>query len=179
MREWRSDREVALGWVVPKTVPPELGEQLPRLISERKTALQPASKLDIAGIISRLALHYPSRERSDAELRMVAADLIDDLAEFPAIVIFEVANEWRRTEKWFPRSSELREMCSNLRFKQMEELIRLQFLQWCVDKFNGHCPRIKHPFGREGEYSCSLTAIMAGKQHVGSSTVILPGDPDY
>lgn len=76
--------------------------------------LAPASREEVIAHVGRLAAH-DTRERPASEWRMVFEDFAEDLAEFSGAHVRQAVTEHRRTNKWFPKVSELRERCLELR----------------------------------------------------------------
>jgi hypothetical protein len=76
----------------------------------------------------RLFAHYRAPDLTDAEADWVMEDLIDDLAEFPAVVIAAACREWRRTQKWRPTIAELREACEWQRQSLARQVVRAELI---------------------------------------------------
>ena len=69
----------------------------------------PAGREFVAAQLARLALHFPRRDLDEQGMQLVAADLIDELQRFPAWALAAACQSWLRTEKFWPRLSELLE----------------------------------------------------------------------
>ena len=71
--------------------------------------LQPGGPKAVAVILHKLAacVAMPAREQWD----IAAEAYVEDLSEYPADILDDVAVEWRRTEKFWPTIAELRERC--------------------------------------------------------------------
>jgi len=72
-----------------------------------KASLTGATAQTIIAMLTQLMLHYPRPDFTDGQARQVCLDMADDFAEVPGDIMAEACREWRRTEKWFPRPSEL------------------------------------------------------------------------
>lgn len=73
-----------------------------------------ATPKDIRVQVAGLYTVMPMQDRSAADLEILARIYAEDLMEYPIDVIAEAAVFWRRTEKWFPRISELRHRCDRV-----------------------------------------------------------------
>lgn len=73
--------------------------------------LEPCGRETIGREALRCLTLTKSRERDAADLRLFAAALSDELAEFPADVVTTAFRKWARREKWWPSLSEIRDQC--------------------------------------------------------------------
>ena len=53
-------------------------------------------------LLTSLSLHYPQARYTNEELRILALDWADDLAEYPLDILREAAADVRRRERYFP-----------------------------------------------------------------------------
>jgi hypothetical protein len=168
-------------WRLPERVPDEVCPALPRLIAEYDTRMRAATTQEIAVILGRLAVHFPLPDRPAEHHHLAFADYSEDVIEYPIGVIAEVARDWRRTEKWWPKICELRERCEALLRRRGNELVRLKFLRWCVERFGGEVPRLlRYEHGRLRDHRDSadcqmLEKAMAGERDFGATVLVPPG----
>lgn len=109
-------------------VSPEHIGPLSELISALEARGRPASKADIIIPLTRLANHWKS-DRTPAEWRMLFEDYVLDLQDFSAGDVEDAIHEHRRTEKFFPRISELIAKCTQYRGQREWQLIRAKELR--------------------------------------------------
>lgn len=96
--------------------PPTPAEEatLRALNATLEARLQQAPRGTTEALLARLAAHDP-RDRSATEWKMIFEDYAEDLGEFSEAHLRQAISEHRRTNKWFPKVSELRERCLELR----------------------------------------------------------------
>jgi len=85
--------------------------------------LEPGERSAIIAYLGRRAMHS-TRERSEAEWRVLFEDYADDLAEFSARHVQEAIVWYRRTSNFFPSIAELRKRCLELRERDKWRLQR-------------------------------------------------------
>jgi len=71
------------------------------------SSLNGATPQTVITMLTQLMLHYPRPDFTDGQARQVCMDMAQDFAHVPGDIMAEACREWRRTEKWFPRTSEL------------------------------------------------------------------------
>jgi hypothetical protein len=82
--------------------------ELERAEVEAMAALQPLAVDEFKMLLGRLLLHYPSRDITAAQHRLVFDDYISDIGGFPADLVIDAFAEWRQHGKpFFPTISEL------------------------------------------------------------------------
>lgn len=180
--DYDADQPADDAWRMPSRVPDEVRPVLPTLIAGREAAMRaPTEREVVAVLLGRLAMHYALADRPAEHHQMVVDDYVEDLAEYPAAVIAEVVREWRRTEKWWPRVAELRERCETILHQRRKELVRLRFLQWCCQRFDGQVPRLMRRYNgncleeaREGPGTWMLEDAMRGRCDFAGLTFVLP-----
>lgn len=96
-----------------------------REIEERLT---PARRGMIVALLTRLAVHYPGQATDGDSFPIVLGEMADDMAEYSELHIAAACAEWRRTEKWWPKTSELREKllflhCTDLAMRHRAEVL--------------------------------------------------------
>lgn len=146
-------------WHMPERVPDEARPVLPRLISDYERAMRLVTPQETAVILGGLAVLFPLPDRPPEHHQLAFGAYVEDLSEYPAAVLTEVARDWRRTERWWPKIVELRERCEALQQQRRKELARLRFLHWCVERFDGHVPQLKDRGAPSGAW---LEDLMAG-----------------
>jgi len=94
---------------VSQTDVPDLRRQLEMI----EVAMQPGEPGAVLGRIHALLAHYRGAELPEAVERAIAADWLDDIAEFPASVVAEACRRHRRGPKmrFRPLPGEIRESC--------------------------------------------------------------------
>lgn len=88
----------------------ELQAEEKRLLSK----LYLANPEEIKIILGRLLVHYSlGNSLNESQQRILFADYIEDLAEYPADVIMQATKDYRRDleSKFFPKIGELRALC--------------------------------------------------------------------
>lgn len=70
-------------------------------------SLNGATPQTVITMLTQLMLHYPRPDFTDGQARQVCMDMAQDFAGVPSDIMAETCREWRRTERWFPRTSEL------------------------------------------------------------------------
>lgn len=108
-------------------------------------------------------------ERRGAAGRRSGLPVTHSPKEYPACVLVDIAREWRRTERWWPRIAELRERCGVRLWRYRRSLTRLRFLQWCADRFDGACPRIRSGSGEISTWK--LEQLMGGRLEFADGSV--------
>ena len=80
--------------------------------STQQPSAHQSIKVEVAGIIARLLLHYylPG-ELSDAARKAIADDWLEDLVEFDPATVAHACREWRRTSSRRPTPSDIRVIC--------------------------------------------------------------------
>jgi hypothetical protein len=100
------------GWRSPWWIAQPLGDdQLPAVagaLASIEERLQPPRREWIIAILSRLAVHYPNASADPDAFAIVLSDMADDLADYSEAHLVQACGEWRRDEKWFPKTCELR-----------------------------------------------------------------------
>jgi len=76
---------------------------------------------EVAAIIARLMLHFPGVQVSDAARHAMAADWLEDLAEFGPAIVGEACKQWRQKPgARRPTSGDIRAICVELRNDERE-----------------------------------------------------------
>ena len=70
-------------------------------------ALRSAPASRIIQVLTALMLHYPRPDFTQEQAKAVCLDMAHDFREMPADILEQACRDWRQTEKWFPRTSEL------------------------------------------------------------------------
>ena len=117
-----------LGWELPRSLSPEVAEQLPALIAEHERHLQPAPFEEIVTRLAQLSLHFWHPDRPKGHTQALVRDYAEDLAEYPADILEEGIRQYRRRGKWFPKIAELREIMEPMLEARRNDLRRLQKL---------------------------------------------------
>ncbi len=117
-----------LGWELPKSLSPEVAEQLPALIAEHERHLQPAPSKEILTRLAQLSVHFWHPDRPKGQARALLRDYVEDLAEYPVDLLEEGIRQYRRRGKWFPKVSELREIMEPMLEARRLDLLRLRGL---------------------------------------------------
>lgn len=81
-------------------------------LAEIESRLAPPRREWIVAILSRLSVHWPPKD--EQAFGYVLSDMADDLLNYSEAHLVAVCAEWRKTEKWFPKSAELLEKLLNL-----------------------------------------------------------------
>jgi len=76
--------------------------------------LAPAHRGSLLARILALLSHYRSEPNPPQVEQMIADDWADDLGDFPLWAVAEAARRWRRTKRFRPQISEIRETCQTL-----------------------------------------------------------------
>lgn len=122
------DAVTGVSLVNPHTLPvEELVDGL--LIAE--AAMQPCSGAAIAQHLAACDIATKARDATAVDTKARVHVFAEDLREFPEDVVAEAFRFWRRTEKWQPSVSDIRQRCvrktrarSSLRFQLQRELAR-------------------------------------------------------
>lgn len=85
----------------------------------------PPTRLDLVQEITRCLSLTTSRNRSDMDLKLMLAALVEELSDLPADALKAALRKWARLEKWWPTLSEIR----NLAQEQMR--LRSSLRYWC------------------------------------------------
>lgn len=93
---------------------PEDGRELESVRLALQVRLEPCRPEIVITALARLANHHKS-ERTSAEWQALYEDYVHDLAEFSNAHVLQALHEHRQTSKWFPKVSEVRERCVELR----------------------------------------------------------------
>ncbi len=117
-----------LGWELPRSLSPEVAEQLPALIAEHERHLQPAPSEEILTRLAQLSLHFWHPDRPKGQARALVRDYVEDLAEYPIDILEEGIRQYRRRGKWFPKVAELREIMETMLEARRFDLLRLRKL---------------------------------------------------
>ena len=95
-------------WEPPKTISPREREELAAAIRALRSSLVPADPLVTMECLTRLKVHATKApEKSEAEWRLIFRDYARDLAEFPADIIHDGCETYRKTTPWWPHVSDL------------------------------------------------------------------------
>ena len=84
-----------------------------------------ADEISIA--LTRLANHFRN-DRSPSEWKMLIEDYTHDLSQFSGAHVVEAIAEYRRTKPYFPKVSEIFEICERMAFLEGEDLRRAKVL---------------------------------------------------
>lgn len=87
----------------------------------------PAPREVLIAILARLANNLGG-DRTNESWKMLFDDYAEDLAGISEDHLREIAANWRRTGKWFPKASEILEQWNALRYAEMEKLRRARVL---------------------------------------------------
>lgn len=75
----------------------------------------------VAGRVAALLAHYWTDPMPENLQAMLASDWLDDLVEFPAPIVAEACQSWRRTERRKPMPSDIRSRCLELQREAAEQ----------------------------------------------------------
>lgn len=107
---WRNGRSKIDGvYFEPNWLAPAEIDAARAVLPSFEAACKPAANDEIIYLLTRLAAHYSSQhaDRSASQWQVVFADYADDLSHLPADIMRDAIATWRRTEKWWPKVSEL------------------------------------------------------------------------
>lgn len=173
-----------LYWRLPTAVPDDVAAALPDAVRELKRVLAQDDPQALAAIICDLLTLYPEPSRTLEHRTLVADHWLDDLAEYPAAVVAEAAQQWRRAEKWSPRICEMRSLSEQVLARRRRELLRARFLARCVARHGGRVPVLARRIGERlvdyGDRATDrdLELWLAGQHDVGGDRVwALPSPP--
>lgn len=76
-------------------------------LAEFDAFLTPAPQAEIVALLTRLAVHFPVRGRSQSEWRIILEDFAEDLAPYPPDILRAAIAEYRQTGRYWPRPAEL------------------------------------------------------------------------
>lgn len=82
------------------------------ILAKCETLRRPAKRDWIAGRVATLLSHFYVSLMGEAEMRAVASDWLDALAEFPEWAIGEACSEWLRTQDRKPTIAGIRKLCA-------------------------------------------------------------------
>jgi hypothetical protein len=174
-REYAND-----AWLLPDRVPEDVRRELPLVIASYRAAMREPTPQEIAVLLARLAIHFPLPDLPPEHHQLAFADFADDLVEYPIGVVAEAAQDWRRTERWWPKVAELRARCEAILHQRHKEWSRLRFLQWCSEQFDGRVPRLMrriygglHDAG-DGAPDWMLHELMQGRREFAGLVFVLP-----
>jgi hypothetical protein len=88
--------------------------------------LEPADRAALLNRVLALISHYRTDSNPPQVEMMIADDWAEDLGEFPLWVIEDAARQWRRTKKFRPQISEIRELCEYIVAKERKVQKRLR-----------------------------------------------------
>jgi hypothetical protein len=78
---------------------------------ELAALLAPAPRDMLLARILALLCHFPSKDMPNAVEAAIAQDWAEDLGEFPFWAVEQAARQWRRTKRFRPTISEMRDLC--------------------------------------------------------------------
>lgn len=167
----------SVDWRLPERVPVDLAAGLPALVRDHERRLGAADPQELAVILGRLMLHYRQPERRAQEDELVYGDWLDALRDYPACVVSEAARRWLYEQRFPPRIAELRDLCDELLARRERELLRLRFLEACVERHGGQVPILARRIGerlvdyRDRPTDRDLELWLRGEHDVGADRV--------
>lgn len=81
----------------------------------------------ILGHLGKIANHFRG-ERTPELWKMLFEDYAADLEGISAAHLTEITDDWRRTQPWFPKVSDLMGLWNTLRYREGEQLRRARVL---------------------------------------------------
>ena len=115
-------------------LPEGLKEDLPRIRGTLEAALSGDSSEMIAVCLSRLALHCRLPDLSETEYALLMDDYVEDLRDFPPAAVHAVCRAWRRSSRFWPHVSELRERLSEKVSDWRLGLTHLQHIERAIER---------------------------------------------
>lgn len=121
------------------------------LRAQLESALTPGRPSAIAASLTSLALNYHRPDFTAEQAAIIVNQQLDDFADVPADILAEACTTWRRTEKWFPKPSELLALTGPMLRKRRDALADVNRV---MDQIEGR--------GRSGDNFQPLTAEQEG-----------------
>jgi len=107
-----------------------------------RESLKPAPKEALVIALTRLAAHYWG-DRTEIQWKIIFEDYARDLERFPADIVGEAIGRYRRRGKFWPKVSELIEICEPLASRRARTLMRLRAVCNVPENKTGIVPAIK------------------------------------
>jgi hypothetical protein len=154
----------AAEWLKDGHWPPDVrASQIDRAeAAELRTALQnklnPATPHQIVGALLALAVNFYRPDFSEAQAKIIVNQQLDDFADVPADILAEACTTWRRTEKWFPKPSELLALTGPMLRKRRDALADVSRV---MDRIEGRSRSGDNFQPLTGEQEGSMAALIA------------------
>jgi hypothetical protein len=84
-------------------------------LGEIEGRLVPPRRNWIVAILARLAVHYPNETKDQRAFGLRLSDMADELADYSEAHLVAACAAWRRSQSWWPKLNELRDILFGIR----------------------------------------------------------------
>lgn len=110
----------------PRPIPPAQRKMAERALAELNAYLEPVDRKWLAGRIVSLRAHFWTPDTPDLVREARAGDWITVLCDLPKHAIERACIEWLKTQKWEPKSSEIRALAESFVGNEVRDRRRLE-----------------------------------------------------
>jgi hypothetical protein len=123
----------AIDWTPPTAIDSSHILELDQAILNMRERMQPASRDSVKAALARLVAACPFEDSDQRELEIRFSIYLDDLSDYPAVVVEDACQKWRRHSKFFPHVSELLAIVRDGNSRGLTMLRRLVILRNVAD----------------------------------------------
>jgi len=80
-------------------------------IKAMEMAMMPSDPAKLTAELAKCLIGKVSREKTELDIQGYAQVMREDIGEFPFDIVANALKSWRRTEKFWPSNSDIRNLC--------------------------------------------------------------------